>query len=225
LLHSMPSRRQSCFAFSMISSTVGSDIINPRARSSTIGEETGRAQPGKAVKRPSRGFVAERAVRSPGDRAIALDGQSRVAMGITTFVLARARCFGQGPARACWAQLTVDQARCGDGRPKAAGGANPLRTDRARTGVSRAAKGMRRAETTVLSLLWKSPTSRGARRLGFGPASGREVRVPSKSFPRAIRKKDRNPAYRSMSGGGRSGTISGGPDGERAAIQSCPVGP
>ena len=34
LLHSMPSSRQSCFAFSMISSTVGSDIINPRARSS-----------------------------------------------------------------------------------------------------------------------------------------------------------------------------------------------
>jgi hypothetical protein len=35
----------------------------------------------KGCEAPSRGFVAERAVRSPGNRAIALDGQSRVGNG------------------------------------------------------------------------------------------------------------------------------------------------
>jgi hypothetical protein len=32
LLHSMPSSRQSCFAFSMISATVGSDTVGPKVR-------------------------------------------------------------------------------------------------------------------------------------------------------------------------------------------------
>src|ERR1700733_8735586 len=50
----------------------------------------GRAQPGKGFEAPLRGFVAERARAVMGtDSAITLDGQSRVAMGITTYALSR----------------------------------------------------------------------------------------------------------------------------------------
>jgi hypothetical protein len=49
-----------------------------------------RAQPGKGFEAPLRGFVAERARAVMGaDSAITLDGQSRAAMGITTYALPR----------------------------------------------------------------------------------------------------------------------------------------
>jgi hypothetical protein len=52
----------------------------------------GRAQPGKPFEAPSRGLVAERARAVMGaDSAITLDGQSRVAMGVTTYALPGAR--------------------------------------------------------------------------------------------------------------------------------------
>jgi hypothetical protein len=57
----------------------------------------GRAQPGKALKHPYEDFMAERARAVMGaDTAITLDGQSRVAMGITAYVLPR-----HAPARFC----------------------------------------------------------------------------------------------------------------------------
>jgi hypothetical protein len=40
LLHSMPSSRQSCFAFSMISATVGSDTVGPKVRRARVGQRT-----------------------------------------------------------------------------------------------------------------------------------------------------------------------------------------
>jgi hypothetical protein len=40
LLHSMPSSRQSCFAFSMISATVGSDTVGPKVRRAQGGRRT-----------------------------------------------------------------------------------------------------------------------------------------------------------------------------------------
>jgi hypothetical protein len=54
----------------------------------------GRAQPGRC-EAPSRGFVAERAVRSPGNRAIALDGQSKVGNGCYYLRLAEGALFWQ----------------------------------------------------------------------------------------------------------------------------------
>ena len=50
----------------------------------------GRAQPGKALKHPYEDSWAERARAVMGaDSVTTLDGQSRVAMGITTYALPR----------------------------------------------------------------------------------------------------------------------------------------
>jgi hypothetical protein len=63
----------------------------------------GRVQPGKGLKPPLRGSVAERARAVMGaDSAITLDSQSRVAIDVTTYALAetRAPLAKQKPRRA-----------------------------------------------------------------------------------------------------------------------------
>jgi hypothetical protein len=100
LLHSMPSRRQSCFAFSMISSTVGSDIIKPQNTMQYGRMEMGRAQPGKAVKPPHEDSWPSAPCGHRATAPLHWTANPEWAMGVTTYVLPRARCFGQDPARA-----------------------------------------------------------------------------------------------------------------------------